>query len=70
MPKKVEAIVDWSLHTNCPVCGEHVDLEELDSNHEGEFARILFSGNWKQINKELIECPECEAGFRVDDIKY
>jgi ribosomal protein S27E len=64
------AYVDWSLHVDCPACGESNDLAHPEHDTENDIARHIFSNNWERLKGWEVTCGSCNHEFTLDSIEY
>ncbi|GKV89310.1 hypothetical protein PEC301619_12920 [Pectobacterium carotovorum subsp. carotovorum] len=57
------AVGNWSvdLNTECPECGDYIDMNKDDSFTNGEKGYAL-----QRLENIPVTCPECGHEFKVD----
>lgn len=65
---KGRAQLDWSIYTKCPYCGHDFDL--ADHDEDGIYSKAIFSNKWEELKGEEVECPECTALFKIEEVDY
>jgi predicted RNA-binding Zn-ribbon protein involved in translation (DUF1610 family) len=62
------AYLEWSLHVECPSCGEEFDL--CDQDFENAFGQAIFTNKWNDLIGEEVTCDHCGYEFELDEVQH
>jgi hypothetical protein len=68
--KRPTALLDWSLHVDCPKCGESNDLARAQHDCEHDIARRIFTNDWDKLEGWEVTCEHCEHEFTIERVEY
>ena len=64
------ALLDWSLHVDCPKCGLSNNLASCLHDTEFTIARHIFTDAWDKLEGWEVTCEGCEHEFLLGGIEY
>ena len=64
------ALLDWSLHVDCPKCNESNDLARANHDTENDIAQAIFNNDWDKLNEWEVECEHCGHEFKIERVEY
>ena len=65
MSENVPAILSWHLFTDCPKCGDQIDLSSPENDSEGYVPTCIFSNAWDNLKGHEVECA-CGHTFEIE----
>ena len=60
----------WSLHVDCPKCGESNDLSNARHDCEHDIARRIFMNEWGKLAGWEVTCEGCGHEFLLGGVEY
>jgi hypothetical protein len=64
------AILDWSLHVDCPKCDKSNDLARARHDPENRIAAAIFQNKWDTLQGWEVECEHCCHEFTIEKVEY
>lgn len=64
------ALLDWSLHVDCPKCAGSNDLASCRHDVEHDIARRIFTNDWDKLAGWEVTCEHCEHEFLLGGVEY
>ncbi len=68
--RKPTALLNWSLHVDCPKCGLSNDLASCLHDGEHDIARLIFTNAWDKLEGWEVTCDGCEHEFTIERVEY
>jgi hypothetical protein len=68
--RRPTALLDWSLHVDCPKCGLSNDLASGLHDAEHSIARHIFTNAWEKLGGWEVTCEGCEHEFTIERVEY
>lgn len=68
--KRPTANLDWSLHVDCPKCGETNDLSSGEHDAEYSIARHIFNNDWDKLSGWEVKCQHCAHEFAIEKVEH
>ena len=67
---KPTALLEWSLHVDCPKCEEANDLASREHDGENSIAHHIFRNDWDKLAGWEVTCEHCEHEFMIERVEY
>jgi hypothetical protein len=64
------ALMDWSLHVDCPMCEHSNDLASGDHDSEHHIAHHIFHNTWDKLQGWEVTCEKCGHEFAIKGVEY
>ena len=64
------ALLDWSLHVDCPKCGLDNNLASCLHDAENVIARRIFTDAWDTLEGWEVTCEGCKHEFLLGGVEY
>ena len=68
--RKPTALLNWSLHVDCPKCSLSNDLASSLHDGEQDIARLIFTNAWDKLEGWEVTCEGCEHEFTIERVEY
>lgn len=68
--KRPTAMLDWSLHVDCPKCSVSNDLARWQHDQEHTIAGHIFTNAWDKLEGWEVTCEGCGHEFTIDRVEY
>lgn len=68
--RKPTALLNWSLHVDCPKCSLSNDLASSLHDGEHDIARLIFTNVWDKLEGWEVTCEGCEHEFTIERVEY
>lgn len=69
-PASWPALLEWSLHVDCPKCEHSNDLASGDHDSEHQIAHHIFHNTWDKLQGWEVTCEECGHEFTISGAEY
>ena len=70
MSENPTALLEWSLHVDCPKCTLSNDLASLRHDVEHDIARRIFTNEWDKLAGWKVTCEGCGHEFLLGSVEY
>lgn len=68
--EKPTALLNWSLHVDCPKCSLSNDLASCLHDVEHDIARHIFTNAWDKLEGWEVTCEGCGHEFEIERVEY
>jgi len=68
--RKPTALLDWSLHVDCPQCFLGNNLANCLHDTENSIAGHIFTHAWDKLEGWEVKCEGCGHEFEIDRVEY
>jgi hypothetical protein len=64
------ALLEWSLHVDCPKCDESNNLADSEHDTEHSISLHIFSNAWDKLEGGEVTCQHCGHEFALEKVEY